>query len=62
MQALADLDLPHLPMEDPAFGEDPLSYFAEARKKHPWLASSNFGYVVHEFTAIRELYWKFTVC
>ncbi len=57
MQALADLDLPHLPMEDPAFGEDPLSYFAEARKKHPWLATSNFGYVVHEFTAIRELHW-----
>lgn len=57
MQALAELDLPHLPMEDPAFGRDPMRYFAEARKKHPWLATSNFGLVVHEFTAIRELFW-----
>jgi cytochrome P450 len=57
MQTLAELDLPHLPIEDPAFGENPMPYFAEARAKHPWLAKSNFGLVVHEFTAIRELYW-----
>ena len=57
MQALADLDLPHLPMETDAFAADPYSFFAEARKQHPWLAKSQFGYVVHEYTAIRELYW-----
>jgi cytochrome P450 len=56
MQTLADLDLPHLPMEEPAFGEDPIRFFAEARVRHPWLATSNFGLVVHEFTAIRELF------
>ena len=56
MPQLAELDLPHLAMESPGFGEDPLRHFAEARKRHPWLATSNYGYVVHEFTAIRELF------
>jgi cytochrome P450 len=55
MQLLTQLDLPHLPVEDPAFGADPMHYFAEARKKHPWLARSNIGLLIHEFTAIREL-------
>jgi cytochrome P450 len=56
MQALADLELPHLPMEDAAFCENPFPYFAEARKKHPWLANSKFGLVVHEYAAMRDLY------
>lgn len=55
MQTLAELDLPHLPVEDAAFGADAVRYFNEARAKHPWLASSNVGYYVHELTAIREL-------
>jgi cytochrome P450 len=55
MHTLAELDLPRLPMEDPAFGRDPYHYFAEARKKHPWLATSKFGLVVHEYSAMREL-------
>ena len=55
MHTLADLDLPLLPMEDPAFGRDPLRYFSEARNKHPWLAASKFGLVIHEFSAMREL-------
>ena len=56
MQTLTELDLPYLPMEDPAFGEDPFRYLAEARKKHPWLATCKFGLVVHQYAAIRELY------
>jgi cytochrome P450 len=56
MQALAELDLPHLPMEDPAFAADPFSRMAEAKAKHPWLATSKFGYVVHDYTAMNELY------
>jgi cytochrome P450 len=56
MQKLADLDLPHLPLEDPALASNPYPYFAAARAKHPWLATSNIGYIVHEFRAIRELY------
>jgi cytochrome P450 len=55
MHTLAELALPHLPMEDPAFGRDPYRYFAEARRTHPWLATSKFGLVVHEYAAMREL-------
>lgn len=55
MQELADLDLPHLAMEDPAFSADPLPHFRVARERHPWLATSNFGLVIHDYTAIREL-------
>jgi cytochrome P450 len=53
---LADLDLPYLAMEDAAFCEDPFRHLAEARTKHPWLATSKFGLVVHEYTAMRDLY------
>src|SRR5438105_2757303 len=55
MQTLDQLDLPHLAVEEPAFGEDPVRYFREARERHPWLARSDIGLFVHEFTAIREL-------
>ena len=48
--------LPHLAMDEPEFGTDPMPRFAEAREVHPWLAKSNFGLVVHEFTAMRELF------
>lgn len=56
MRTLAELELPHLPMDESAFAENPLRYFAEAREKHPWLATCKFGLVVHEYAAIRELY------
>lgn len=56
MQTLSDLDLPHLRMEEHAFSEDPFRYFAEARKKHPWLATSKFGLVIHDYRAMRELF------
>ena len=56
MQTPNELDLPYLPMEDAAFGENPFRYFADARKKHPWLATCKFGLVVHQYAAIRELY------
>ncbi|MET0373308.1 MAG: cytochrome P450 [Rhizorhabdus sp.] len=55
MQTLEQLDLPYLAVEDPSFGEDPMRHFAEARKRHPWLARSGIGLFVHQFSAIREL-------
>jgi cytochrome P450 len=55
MQSLADLDLPHLPVEAPAFAMDPVRYFRAARQQHAWLATSNIGLLIHEYTAIREL-------
>lgn len=55
MQEISELDLHHLEMEQPCFGENPNPHFAEARKWHPWLASSNLGYVVTSYQAVREL-------
>src|SRR4029453_7280608 len=57
-QTLQELDLPHLPMEEPGFAENPYPYFEAARRCHPWLATSNFGLIVHEYSAIRELFRK----
>jgi cytochrome P450 len=55
VSALADLELEHLPLETPALAEDPLPCFEAARRRHPWLAASNLGYVVTEHQAIREI-------
>jgi cytochrome P450 len=55
MQQLADLDLHHLPWNEPSFAADPYPHFAAARKKHPWIAKSDAGYVVFEYNAIRDL-------
>lgn len=55
MQQLADLDLHYLPWNEPGFAADPYPHFAEARKKHPWIAKADNGYVVFEYNAIRDL-------
>lgn len=54
MTVISDLDLPLLPLEDPALAEDPASYFEEARQYHPWLAKCSFGYVMTQYDAVRE--------
>jgi cytochrome P450 len=54
---LDTLDLPYLPMEDPAFASNPYPYLEAARKQHPWLARCAFGYAVHEYKAIQDLLW-----
>lgn len=58
MEVLADLDLTHLPMEEPGFAEDPWPHFAAAREQHPWLAKCAFGYVIHQYDAMRDLLWR----
>lgn len=55
MTSCENLNLPKLPVETPEFAEDPIRYFREARKVHPWLATSDIGLMVHELSAIREL-------
>jgi cytochrome P450 len=55
MPAIAELQLPHLAMEEPWFARDPFPHFAAARRQHPWLAGSNLGYVVTNYRAVREL-------
>ena len=55
MQRIEELTLPELPIEHPAFGDDPFSKFSAARTQHPWLAKCAYGYVVTGYTAIRDL-------
>ena len=55
MQTLEQLDLPYLAMEEPAFSEEPFRHLADARRKHPWLATSKFGLVIHDYSAMRDL-------
>src|ERR1700722_8746254 len=55
MRSASELQLPHLPLTDPAFAADPLPYIESARQQHPWLAVCDMGYVVHEYQAIRDL-------
>jgi cytochrome P450 len=55
MQALDDLDLFHLPLESPELAANPMPFFAAARERHPWLATSNLGHVVTQYRAIDEI-------
>jgi cytochrome P450 len=52
---IAELRLPYLSIEDPAFAVDPMPHFEAARRQHPWLARCAYGYIVHEYQAIRDL-------
>ncbi|MDE2403812.1 MAG: cytochrome P450 [Sphingomonadales bacterium] len=58
MQRLTELDLPDLPLEDPAFSADPFPYIAAARRRHPWAARCGHGIVIHGFSAIKALLWR----
>lgn len=55
MQTLAELELPHVAVEDPVFAADPVRHFREAKAGHPWIAASDIGYWVHDYAAIRDL-------
>jgi len=55
MQPIADLDLPRLPLQAAALAEDPFPYFAAARQEHPWLARWEYGPIVTQYDAVREL-------
>ena len=57
MPTITELELPSLPMEDPAFSEAPLPQFAAAREQHPWLATCAFGFVITQYDAMRDLLW-----
>jgi cytochrome P450 len=53
--SITDLALPQLAIDDPKFAEDPYPRFAAARRQHPWLAQSSFGYIVTEYAAMKDL-------
>ena len=55
MPLVNDMELPELPVEEAAFGADPMRYVDAARLKHPWLAKFHAGYVVHGYQAVKDL-------
>lgn len=57
MPSISELELPHLAMDAPRFAENAAAHFAVARAEHSWLAKCVFGYVVHDYDAIKELMW-----
>lgn len=58
MQVIDELVLPDLPMDDPDFASNPWPHLAAARQQHSWLAKCSHGFVVHQFSAIKELLWQ----
>lgn len=57
MTPITELALHALPMEEPRFSEDPWPHIAAARAQHSWLARCGYGFVVHQYDAIRDLLW-----
>ena len=57
MPFINELSLTDLPVHDPNFVADPLPHLRKARRQHPWLAASDVGYLVHEYEAIKDLYF-----
>jgi cytochrome P450 len=55
MNSVTELPLPYLGINDADFGRDPFSHFKAAREQHPWLAKTDYGYVVTEYAAIHDL-------
>jgi cytochrome P450 len=58
MTTIEDLKLPYLPMDEADFAANPWPHLQAAREQHPWLARCAFGYVVHQFGAIKDLLWQ----
>ena len=54
-QIVTEMTLPHLPVEDPSFAADPTAILEAARARHPWLARSDSGIVVHGYQAAKDL-------
>jgi cytochrome P450 len=55
MPSIRELDLGHLPIASPELAADPNPYFAEGRRRHPWLMSSDRGFVVTDYAAMNDL-------
>jgi len=55
MQNVAELELARLPVDDPEFRKDPMPWIRAAREVHPWLATTDYGYFVHGYQAIKDI-------
>ena len=55
MQDIAELELVRLPVDEQAFRRDPMPWIRKAREQHSWLATTDYGYFVHGYEAIKDL-------
>jgi cytochrome P450 len=55
MLRINDLELSHLPIEQPELAADPMPFFDTVRRQHPWLARCRVGYAVTEYAAMKEI-------
>ncbi len=55
MQNIAELELERLPVDEREFRRDPMPWIRKAREKHSWLATTDYGYFVHGYEAIKDL-------
>jgi cytochrome P450 len=54
MQLLTSMELPFLPVDRPEFDQAPLRFVDDARRQHPWLARTNYGYFVYGYEAVKD--------
>ncbi len=55
MQAITEMPIPFLPVDDPEFHRDPMPFVDAARAQHAWLARFESGYVIHGYQALKDL-------
>ena len=56
MPLASELALATMPVETQHFSADPQPWLDEARGRHPWLARSSHGYIVHGYQAAGDLF------
>jgi cytochrome P450 len=55
MTSVAELSLEQLPLESDELANNPIPYFDAARRRHPWLAASNLGWVLTTYQAMKDI-------
>jgi cytochrome P450 len=55
MQLATEMTLPTIPVENPDFDQNPMTYIDAARREHPWLAKCALGFFVHGYHANRDM-------
>lgn len=55
MPVATEMTLPHLPVDDRAFRNNPMPYIEAARAQHPWLARTDYGYFIHGYQAMKDI-------
>jgi cytochrome P450 len=55
MPSITELQLPALPLTSVELGNDPMPFMDKAWSQHPWLATSDLGYVITGYREIDEI-------